>query len=162
MKNDPPDRGTPDRAILFGAVRRKRPCSICRRWFLPDARVGDRQRACEREDCQRERHRRADQRWRGANCDYDRDRRWRETIAAAKEEPRAAPPAASSPPPTSGLPWDVVQDEMGIEGRVIIAGVVRVMGVFVQDEMRKEALKILEGIARLPHRAAQDEIDPSG
>lgn len=147
---------------MVGAVRRKRPCSICRRWFLPDARVGARQRACKREDCQRQRHRRADQRWRAANRDYDRDRRWRETIAAAKEEPSAAPLAANAPPPTSGLPWDVVQDEMGIQGRVIIAGVVRVMGLFVQDEMRKEVPKIVEGIVRVPHRAGQDEIDPGG
>ena len=144
------------------AVRRKRPCSICRRWFLPNARVGDRQRACERAECQRERHRRADQRWRLANRDYDRDRRWRETIAAAKAEPGAAPPAANAAPPTSGLPWDVVQDELGIQSRVILAGVVREMGLFVQDEMRKEVLKIVEGIVRVPGRAAQDEIDPSG
>lgn len=143
-------------------MRKKRPCSICRRWFLPDARVGDRQHACEREECQRERHRRADREWHAANRDYDRDRRWRETIAAAKQEPSEAPPAGSAPPPTSGLPWDVVQDEMGIQGRVIIAGVVRVMGLFVQDEMRKEVPRIVEGIARLPRRAAQDEIDPSG
>lgn len=143
-------------------MRRKRPCSICRRWFLPDARVGDRQHACEREECQRERHRRADRGWHAANRDYDRDRRWRETIAAAKQEPSETPPTGNAPPPISGLPWDVVQDEMGIQGRVIIAGVVRVMGLFVQDEMRKEVPKIVEGIARLPRRGAQDEIDPSG
>lgn len=143
-------------------MRKKRPCSICRRWFLPDARVGDRQHACERDECQRERHRRADQRWHAANRDYDRDRRWRETIAAAKQEPSETPPAVNAPPPTSGLPWDVVQDEMGVQARVIIAGVVRVMGLFVQDEMRKEVPKIVEGIARVPRRGAQDEIDPSG
>lgn len=145
---------------MVGAVRKKRPCSICRRWFLPDARVGSRQHACEREECQRERHRRADVRWRAANRDYDRDRRWRVAIAAAKEEPSAAPPAANAPPPTSGLPWDVVQDEMGVQSRVIIAGVIREMGLFLQDEMRKEVPKIVEGIVRLPRRAAQDEIDP--
>lgn len=61
---------------MVGAVRKERPCSICRRWFLPDARAGDRQRACEREECQRERHRRADRRWRAANRDYDRDREY--------------------------------------------------------------------------------------
>lgn len=65
-----------------------------------------------------------------------------------------------SSPPTSGLPWDVVQDEMGIQARVIIAGVVRVMGLFVQDEMRREVPKILTGIVGLPRRVLQDEIDP--
>lgn len=95
------------------------------------------------------------------NRDYDRDRRWRETIAAAKKEPSAAPPATNAVPPASGLPWEVVQDEMGIEGRVIIAGVVRVMGLFVQDEMRKEVPKIVGGIVGVLRRSAQDEIDLS-
>ena len=129
---------------------------------MADARVGERQRACDREECQRERHRRADQRWRAANRDYDRDRRWRESIAVAKTKPSKAPPAATARPPTSGLPWDVVQDEMGVQGRVIIAGVVREMGLFVQDEIRKEVPKIVDGIVRLPRRAVQDEIDPGG
>jgi len=60
------------------------------------------------------------------------------------------------------LPWDVVQDEMDIEGRVILAGVVRVMGLFVQDEMRTEVPKIVERIVRHLPRVAQDEIDPGG
>lgn len=129
---------------------------------MPDARVGARQHACDREECQRERHRRADRRWREANRDYDRDRRWREAIAAAKAEPGSAPPAANAPPPTSGLPWDVVQDEMGIEDRVILAGVVRVMGLFVQDEMRRQGPEIVARSGRHPPRAVQDEIDPGG
>ena len=33
-------------------VAGKRPCSICRRWFRPDVRVGSRQRACGRPECQ--------------------------------------------------------------------------------------------------------------
>ena len=143
-------------------MRKKRPCSICRRWFLPDARVGGRQHACGREECQRERHRRADQRWRAANRDYDRDRRWRESIAAAQAEPSSAPPAANAPAPSSGLPWDVVQDEMEVKGRVILAGVVRVMGLFVQDEIRKQVPEIVAGFARHPPWAVQDEIDPGG
>ena len=31
---------------------RKRPCTICRRWFRPDPRVGDRQHACGKPECQ--------------------------------------------------------------------------------------------------------------
>lgn len=139
-------------------VRKKRPCSVCRRWFLPDARVGARQRACDGEECQRERHRRADRAWRAANRDYDRDRRWRETIAAAKAKPESAPPAPNAPPPTPGLPWEVVQDEMGVEGRVIIAGVVRVIGRHLQDEMRRQVLEITPAMTKHPPAAAQDEI----
>ena len=39
-------------------ILKKRPCRICRRWFLPDRRAGDRQKVCSGKECQRERHRR--------------------------------------------------------------------------------------------------------
>jgi hypothetical protein len=39
-------------------MRKKRPCSICRKWFLPDKQVGNRQKVCSRPECQKERHRR--------------------------------------------------------------------------------------------------------
>ena len=37
---------------------KSRPCVVCRRWFTPDPRVGDRQKTCGRAECQREHHRR--------------------------------------------------------------------------------------------------------
>jgi hypothetical protein len=60
--------------MVAGAVRKKRPCCVCRRWFLPDARVGARQRACGAENCQRARHREADRVWHTRHPDYDRSR----------------------------------------------------------------------------------------
>ena len=33
---------------------RKRPCRICRRWFQPHARAGERQRVCSEAACQRD------------------------------------------------------------------------------------------------------------
>ena len=35
---------------------RKRPCRVCRRWFQPDARLGDRQKTCGDPECKREWH----------------------------------------------------------------------------------------------------------
>jgi hypothetical protein len=37
-------------------IYRKRPCRICRRWFRPHARVGERQKTCGAPDCQRKWH----------------------------------------------------------------------------------------------------------
>jgi len=125
--------------MVDAAVRKKRPCSECRRWFLPDPRVGGRQKTCGAAACQRARHERACRDWRTKNRDYDRDRRWREVVEAARMEPRSVPPTSRARPPVAGVPWDVVQDEMRVEGRVILAGVVRVIGDFVQDEMRRQA-----------------------
>jgi len=126
-------------------VQKKRPCSECRRWFLPDARVGDRQRTCGAAACQRARHERSDRAWRARNPDYDRDRRWRERLAAAKADARRAPPGACvrAAAPEAGVPWEMVQDEIGVEGRVILAGVVGVLGRHVQDEMRRQAIEIV-------------------
>src|ERR1017187_8173372 len=46
---------------------RKRPCTICRRWFRPDARVGVRQRACDAPECQAGRRQKTQARWRNRN-----------------------------------------------------------------------------------------------
>ena len=49
---------------------RKKPCRICRRWFQPDPRVGDRQRACGKEDCQQARRQKTQASWRARNPGY--------------------------------------------------------------------------------------------
>jgi len=138
---------------------KKRPCSICRRWFLPDVRVGERQRTCGLAACQQARHEQTHAAWRAENRDYDRDRRWRLTIGAAKDDPTAAPPAANAPAPIAGVPWDVVQTEMRVEGRVILAGVVRVVGAYVQTEMRRQATEIMAGVVRHAPGVAQTEME---
>ena len=48
----------------------KRPCRICRRWFVPDGRVGRRQRACSAPTCQIARRARTQASWRRRNPDY--------------------------------------------------------------------------------------------
>jgi hypothetical protein len=40
-------------ALMF----KKRPCRICRRWFMPNAKLKDRQKTCGDPQCQREWHR---------------------------------------------------------------------------------------------------------
>src|SRR2546428_11076117 len=52
------------------ADARKRPCCICRRWFRPDPRIGSRQRACGRPECQVARRKKKQKAWRERNPDY--------------------------------------------------------------------------------------------
>jgi hypothetical protein len=73
-------------------MQKKRPCSVCRRWFVPDPRVGARQRTCGAAECQRVRHRRADRKWHKQHPDYDRARR------LLKKLEQARPPEHSSAP----------------------------------------------------------------
>ena len=49
---------------------RKRPCKICRRWFMPNARQKQRQITCAQPQCQRERHRRQCQKWNRKHSAY--------------------------------------------------------------------------------------------
>lgn len=49
--------------------RGKRPCCICRKWFLPDMRQKGRQRTCS-PDCKDERHRRQCEDWNNKNKAY--------------------------------------------------------------------------------------------
>lgn len=78
------------------AAARKRPCRICRRWFLPAPRAGNRQYACSSPDCQRERHRRSCARWRSA----ERDAEHEHTLAQRLRAPVAELIALSAPAPT--------------------------------------------------------------
>jgi hypothetical protein len=45
-------------------------CRFCGCWFRPDPRVGNKQIACFRRECQQERHRQSDARWRANNPDH--------------------------------------------------------------------------------------------
>jgi len=89
---------------------RKKPCRICRRWFRPDNRVGDRQRACGRPDCQRARRQKTQARWRCRNAGYATAHR-----IAQRNLDKAAEPVRT-PPPLNQLPWDLAKDQFGGQG----------------------------------------------
>ena len=86
---------------------RKRPCTICRRWFRPNARVGDRQHACGNPECQTVRRQKTQADWRNRNPGYSIA--WRiDQRAAVQPE---APEPLRMPPPLHRLPWDVAKDQ---------------------------------------------------
>jgi hypothetical protein len=119
-------------------MAKKRPCQICRRWFGPDARVGERQRACSRRACQAKRRARTQAAWRARNPDYFRARRILERQRGEAEGAVAPPPRA--PAPLDRLPWDLAQDEFGIQGAEFLAGFGRVLLAHAQDAMRLQPL----------------------
>ena len=87
---------------------RKRPCSICRRWFRPDPRVGVRQRACNKPDCQAARRKKTQARWRRKNPDYAAGYRLQRRNAQER-----APEPLRVTAPLNRLPWDLAKDEIG-------------------------------------------------
>jgi hypothetical protein len=90
---------------------RKKPCRICRRWFQPDARVGDRQRACGKPECQATRRQKTQSGWRKRNPDYGIA--WRLDQRAAQTPP---PEALRLPAPLAQLPWNVAKDQFSPQG----------------------------------------------
>ena len=107
----------------------KRPCCICHRWFRPNNRVGSRQRACGRPDCQRLRHQRNQAAWVARHPDYFAGRRIQDRI-------KLDPPqkALRLPSPLNQLPWDIAQDQFGAQGADFIGVMGALLVRLAQDQ----------------------------
>jgi hypothetical protein len=134
---------------------RKRPCTICRWWFRPDPRVGERQRACDRPECQTARRRKTQASWRRRNPDYAIA--WRLDRRKAQAE---APERLRSPPPLAQLPWDLAKDQFGAQG----ADFLGVMGALIlrtaKDQFRPYPIDPVGLPSRLPPRSGKDQFPP--
>ncbi|OFW20668.1 MAG: hypothetical protein A3H97_17350 [Acidobacteria bacterium RIFCSPLOWO2_02_FULL_65_29] len=111
----------------------KRPCFICRRWFVPDRRVGRRQRACSALACQIARRAKTQACWRRRNPDYFIAHRIQRRRLKA-EEPEAVVLPLALPPPLSQLPWDLAQDAFGVVGTDFLGHLGRVLLGAAQDQ----------------------------
>jgi len=111
-------------------MRRKRPCRICRRWFVPHPRAGDRQHICSAVDCQRERHRRACQRWRQHEAPAERAHRLRQRLCVNVDDGHQQGAAALR------VSWDAVRDAVGLEVAVILEEISRLLADVVRDAVR--------------------------
>ena len=121
-------------------------CRICRRWFLRDARPGGRQHVCGDPACQRERHRRACQVWRGKNRLYDRhDRLVRRLVGGGGARPAAGDPLAT-------IDWEAARTVVGLDVAVVVEESGKVLTQWTRDAI---SAQVLESTARSgPTRAA--------
>jgi hypothetical protein len=130
---------------------RKRPCCVCRHWFRPDPRVGARQRACRQAGCQAARRRQTQASWRKRNPDYFIARRIQERGALSQP-----PEPLRLPAPLSRLPWDIAQDELGVQG----ADFIGVMGALLlraaQDQFKAYRIDSTSVANTLPPLARKD------
>src|SRR5438128_5304665 len=102
---------------------RKRPCTICRRRFRPDARVGDRQRACTKPECQTARQQKTQASWRSRNSGYAIA--WRiDRRATQAQQPSES---LRLPAPLNQLPWEFAKDQFGVQR----ADFIGVMGALI-------------------------------
>jgi hypothetical protein len=110
----------------------KRPCRICRRWFLPNPRAGPRQRTCGSPDCQRERHRRNCSSWHQRNPDYDRETRLRIRLAA--DRPKS--------PDADLLSWPSARDVVGLEVLLVLEETRRLLVDPARDAVGRQVFAV--------------------
>ena len=129
---------------------RKRPCTICRRWFRPDSRVGDRQRACSRADCQTARRQKTQATWRRQNPDYGVA--WRLDRRATQARP---PEPLRVPAPLHQLPWDLAKDQFGAQGADFIGAMGALMVRAAKDQFRPYLIESARLLRTLPALAGK-------
>ncbi len=139
-------------------LRQKR-CCICRDPFWPHPRVGVRQRACRKPDCQKARRAQTQKAWREKNPDYWTALRLQQRSAAAKEAAQQtaervrsglplvgghsavrSPPVPRVPREMGALPWDFAHAEIGVAATDFLVLVLKVVLLYVQDQIEAQVI----------------------
>jgi hypothetical protein len=149
---------------------------VCRQWFLPDRRLGARQRACS-PACSAVRRQQKQAAWSKRNPDYWTARRLEAQVAKAESAAsdvrhtngaQAGAAAAGGlrlrPPPSevAKVPWELVQDAFGVQGAVLIALILRLALRRSQDAMRLHHPEIKGDFAQHSPGIAQAASDSAG
>jgi hypothetical protein len=123
---------------------KKRPCSICRRWFMPHPRLKGRQKTCGDTACKKEWHRRKCIEWNQANSDY-----FKANYLQKKLDSQATTTQVKNRLKT-GLPLERVQEVIGIQHLVIIEYLAQLLVQRFQDVIRRQVVVNTEQVGRLP------------
>lgn len=137
---------------------KKRPCSHCRHWFLPDPRVAHCQKTCS-PACSKAQIAKRQSAWRMKNPDYDADRRLREQLREA-EQPGATLELQPATDPLARVPWRLVQTALGVKTAVVLAFALRLPPRGVQTALRVKVRTTPRSPARLPPAALQTAMEP--
>jgi hypothetical protein len=139
-------------------LTRKRPCRICGKWFVPNPRLGDRQKSCGDPECQRQWHARTCAAWNRRNRSIFRENYLKRKLEALNDVP-SEPPPSLTPPPVPIRPvqhrspldysWRVVQEVMGAQQLVIIEHIIRLLKSDVQEVIRSQIADIQSELRRL-------------
>lgn len=132
-----------DKPMKKARIVKKRPCRICRRWFRPDPRVGDDQMTCGDPRCKKEWHRRKCAEWNRKNREYYREIYLKKKILATEEKNQKGTIEQDKIPRTRlrlGLPWEEIQEAMGVKQLVIIEYIIQVLMKRFQEVIKVQPL----------------------
>lgn len=123
---------------------KKRPCSICRRWFMPHPRLKDRQKTCGDPVCKKEWHRKKCAEWNKRNGDY-----FKTNYLQKKLDSQVTTTQVKSRLKT-GLPLQHVQEVIGIQHLVIIEYLAQLLVQRFQDVIWRQVPVNTGQVGRLP------------
>lgn len=149
---------------------KKRPCRICRKWFIPHPRVGDRQKTCGDHECMRKWHARTCAEWNRKNHNCAQENYWNAKLAREVSEndgaKKTSAAATTSKPHISvshsalfpQLPRSFIQEVMGVQQLVIIEYVAQQLAKSVQEVIGRQIVEIKRDPSQLPRYVAQEVI----
>ena len=140
-------------------VCRKRPCRVCRRWFIPNPRLKDRQMTCGDPECKSEWHRRKCAEWNRNNPDYFKENYLQKKLDAAIPSDSAS---RSLPPKSrvkSGLPLGYIQEVIGIQHLIIIEYFGQLLLKRFQEVIKFQLIENTKQTRRLSGFGVQEVID---
>ncbi len=134
---------------------RKRPCRVCRRWFSPDPRPGERQKTCGRAECRREWHRRQCEQWNRKNTNYYQENYLQQKLERTATERDTGPSAPEKAPRAGRDPGGGVAPVGGDRGWPRPGGF-SIPGFGVVD---LRLVVVMEYVAHLAVRRAQKRLE---
>lgn len=136
----------------------RKPCSVCREWFTPSAKQGDRQRTCGDDACRIEQRRRTQADWRRRNPQYPAMRRADAAVARIEQAAGGSNLCGFGPPPGvyGRVPWEVAKDAMHAQGIVLMAIFGRLLLKDAKDAMRRQRIEITAEFTGLLREGAKD------
>ncbi len=142
---------------------RKRPCRICRKWFYPNPRAGERQKTCGSKNCQETWHAKKCGEWNKKNRSYFREIYLSKKLSAVgvstetddlscqantiAKSTLPVPPFSKS----SQLPRNLIQEVIGAQHLVIIEYTTQLLVKSFQEVMLSQVAKIKREFKQLPH-----------
>ena len=126
---------------------KKRPCRICRRWFMPNARLKDRQMTCADPECKRQWHRKKCAEWNKKNSDYFKSNYLQKKLDAADQSGRICEVKRCL---RSGLPLEVVQEVISIQHIIILEYFGQLLFRRFQEVIKSQVTVKTREVRRLP------------
>ena len=132
---------------------KKRPCRVCKKWFIPNPRVGSRQKTCGAKECQNKWHAKKCSQWNRQNRAYFQGNYLSKKLQTVQNQ-ESSPGKSPSQLPESGkivkLPREVIQEVIGAQQFVIAEYLTRILLRSVQEVMRLQRIGISRETERLP------------